>query len=229
MLPRVKNKPITAILLSWKRPWNLPEIIQSLHVYDFIKEIIVWNNGDRLKLDGAKVINSPVNVYTYGRFLAAQHARHETIYTQDDDVIVHNVEALLWRFMGHQECITAGLSGGHYAAEAGRTPWLQIGWGAFWLKDWACQLDKYISEYGEDEVLYRKADRIFTALHGKHDPTPGSFTRLKNPNGKPSDRDPNSLWLKSDHRQLTMEAMARVRNINERKAPSSTVEAEPVG
>ena len=221
-------KPATAILLNWKRPWNLPEIIQSLQSYEFVKQIIVWNNGDDLQLDGVEVINSPTNVCTYGRFLAAQQACHDVIYTQDDDIVVHNVETLYWRFMEHQERITAGLAGGHYNAEAGRTPWQQMGWGSFFLKEWVACLDRYISEHGEDSVLHRKADRIFTALHGKHDPVLGSFTRLKNPDGNPSDRDPSSLWLKPDHRLLTMEAMARVRRLNERQASPSATEAEPV-
>ncbi len=211
-----------AVILNWKRPWNLPEIIHSLQTYKFIKEIIVFDNSGKLELEGPTlnapiVIQSQTNVCTYGRFLAAQQASHDVIYTQDDDVVVHNVKALYERFMRHQKQITAGLSGGHYAIEAGKKPFLQLGWGAFFLKEWINSLDKYIREYGEDNVLHRKADRIFTALHGKYDPVPGSFTRLKNSDGKPSDRDPSSLWLKPDHRQLTMEAMARVKQLNERQ------------
>ncbi len=221
----LNHKPVSVILLNWKRPWNLPQVIQSLQAYEFVKQILVFDNSGCFEMDGVEVIQSSVNVCTYGRFLAVQQAQYDIIYTQDDDVVVHNVEALYDRFLGHQERITAGLSGGHYNVEAGRTPWILMGWGSFFLKEWVKVLDRYISEYGEDTVLHRKADRIFTALHGKHDPVPGSFTRLNNPDGKRSDRDSSSLWLKSDHGRLTMESIARVKYINE-KCALHTAETE---
>lgn len=143
---------------------------------------------------------------TYGRYLATAYATNELIYTQDDDCIVKNVPELYERFMSNKPGITAGLAdkpgSRHYEVEAHKTPWIALGWGAFFLKSSVGVLDKWKSKYGEDELLIRKADRIFTVLCTPHDPIRSNHDILKGPNGVPSERDENALWRQKDHYQL---------------------------
>jgi hypothetical protein len=51
-------KPVTAVLLGWKRFESLKFIIQYLTRYPFIKEIIIWNNNVETRL------NIMVNTFT---------------------------------------------------------------------------------------------------------------------------------------------------------------------
>ena len=212
---------ITAVLLNWQRPWNLPKIVDSLR--DFAGEIVCWDNsGTCPDIDGVRIFRSERNVCTYGRFLAAQHARYDVLFTQDDDVVVRNAEALYERFLTHQTHITAGLAPGHYRAEAHNKPWLQLGWGSLHRREWLdAATERWLDAYGPSELLHRKWDRIYTCLHGSevggHDPQPASFERLLGPDGKPSERDRNSLWLRGDHVRLTNEAVGKVMAIARRQ------------
>ena len=195
------------MLLNWRRPYNLAPIVKSLAKHEFIGEIIIWDNSGMLaETPPARIIRSPQNIGVLGRFWAARDALYGTIYTQDDDYTVSGIPALYERFGTHRGRITAGLSGGHFKAEANRRPWLQLGWGSFFLREWVSVLDQWILKYGEDDLLQRKADRIFSILFGRHDPMRGRFTRLRGPDGTVSDRDANSLWHRGDHSVLTKRA-----------------------
>jgi len=80
---------VSAVLLSWKRPSNIPRIVNELLSVSFIKEIIVWNNNSELVLNvpGCKVINSSHNFMPFARFAAATLATEKTILFQDDDML----------------------------------------------------------------------------------------------------------------------------------------------
>lgn len=207
---------VSAVLLNWKRPWNLLKIVPHLLSFAEIDEVVIWDNSGVLSLpenEHVHVIQSPENRCTYGRFLATKFAKHDVVWVNDDDYLVNNVSELLAAFETHRTAITAGLDRGHYKAEAHKKPFLQVGWGGCFLREWVSVLDQWINVYGEDELLNRKADRIFSVLHGKHDPHLADFTRLTNADGKTSDRDPNSLWLRKDHRRLTQEAVQKALEI----------------
>lgn len=217
---------VSAVLLNWRRPFHLPQIVRSLRAHQFVREIIVFNNSpsplprfEETPDQPVMVIDSPVNLCTFGRCRAAELATHEIIYTQDDDIEVLNIPAIYERFLGHQSAITAGLAPRHYELEAHREPWLQLGWGALFRKEWLSAINPYLTKYGEDELLHRKFDRIFTALFGRHDPVLGEFLRLRDPrSGIDSDRDPHSLWLRPDHRRLTHLAIDRALALRAREA-----------
>ena len=80
----------TAILLSWKRPHNLSRIIGSLARTPLICEVMVWNNNPDITLafPGVTVINSPRNFLCFARYCLAALASHETLWFQDDDLLV---------------------------------------------------------------------------------------------------------------------------------------------
>ncbi len=191
---RAGNNLVSACLLSYNRPNNIQLIIDSLHDYPFINEILVWNNkpGCTLAVKGAKVrvINSPENKICYGRFLCAQQAKNNIIYFQDDDAIIPNVRELYEAFINDPSCITYALSPNHYQVRdkyvfAGAQIAF-LGWGSFIHKAWVTILDRYLKENENDYLFRREADKFFTlllrrqnnAVPGKpqllaHDSTPG--------------------------------------------------------
>ena len=184
---------VSAVLLNYRRAHHMPRIVESLRQHEFVDDITIFNNGDPLEIEGANVIGVGRNVVTYGRFLAVNHAKHSVIFTQDDDVVVRNVPQLFSRFLSQH-----------------KKPFLQLGWGSVFNRDWIHVLNRWIDCYGEDELLCRKADRIFTTLYGAHDPIPGDFERLTDPvTGRDSDRDAHSLWLRDDHKLLTNTAVEK--------------------
>lgn len=213
------GEPVSAVLLNWKRPWNIPVIAQELSKYEFVREIIIWNNGGALDAksigtEKAVVIDSTENMGTYGRYLGAKRALTSILYTQDDDVLVHSVGDMYDRFIkNNDDRITAGLAERHFLMEAHRKPWLLTGWGAFFRTAWMECIQEWIAAYGEGDLLYSKFDRIWTVLHGHHDPVVAHFTPLRNPNGEESGRDRNSLWLQVDHRQKVENAVSMAAKI----------------
>jgi glycosyltransferase involved in cell wall biosynthesis len=80
---------MSAILLSWKRPTNMPRIVNEILSVPFVKEIIIWNNNPEIQLEfsNCKVINSSHNFMPFARYSAAMLASEKTILFQDDDML----------------------------------------------------------------------------------------------------------------------------------------------
>lgn len=200
---------VSACLLSWRRPWHLPEIVESLRSH--VDEIIVWANEFPLKeqLPGVRVIHSPENQCTLGRFLAAREARFSICYTQDDDLLVRNIPALLAAFHREQK-IVANLaddrSSRHWAWwQVHHPPWVELGFGSVFPRDLALRL----ADWPHDpELLRRKADKVFSVIHPWQAIRAGAddITRLFH-DGKESGRDANALSNRADHKRLTEEAV----------------------
>ena len=211
-----RRETIAAVLISWKRPWNIPKIVTDLAGLRLFDEIIVWDNSSIMeKPAGCRfmLINSDENYCTYGRFLAAKQASSDIIYTQDDDCLTGDyTEKLILRYLNDQSKIVAGLKEGHHKCETGENqkPWLQLGWGSVFRKTAVSVLDQYIERFGVDDVLKRKADRIFTALHGRHDPVIVNPIRLFDPNGRISETNEDALYKRPDHHRMTQRAIERV-------------------
>lgn len=197
------QKPVSACLLSYKRPHNIQHIVNSLHGYSFIDEIIVWNNNPEIKLalqgDKVKVINSNKNVLCYGRFLCIKEAKNEIIYVQDDDVIVKNVESLYGHFLNDESTITHALSEGHFRQHAnyiyhdGQVALL--GWGSFFKKEWCDVLDLFLNAKEPDFLFKREADIMFSLLLGrKHNTIPAKIEELPDHSSKGI-----ALYLEKDH------------------------------
>ncbi|MCD4788933.1 MAG: glycosyltransferase [Bacteroidales bacterium] len=180
-------KPVSACLLSYKRPNNLQLIIDSIHDYPFIDEILVWNNNPNAKLsllgEKVRIIESEENMICYGRFLCAKNARNEVIYTQDDDVIVRNVTGLYKHFLNDKSCITHALSRNHFRQHGNYIyPDGQVallGWGSFFRKEWIEVIDTYLNSYESDFTFKREADIMFSLLLGKrHNTVPAQIEML---------------------------------------------------
>lgn len=83
---------ISVIILSWKRPKNIPIILKQLIASKLIDEIFLWNNNPKIKLKSShpKVITmqSGKNFGTLARYCIAFLAKNETILIQDDDLVL---------------------------------------------------------------------------------------------------------------------------------------------
>ena len=85
---------ITAVLLSWKRKANMPQIIDMLRRQTVPVEVWVINNDGAEDFGADRLISIPWNAGEWARYVVA--GRVETEYTmfQDDDFMVGDVEYL---------------------------------------------------------------------------------------------------------------------------------------
>lgn len=102
-------KPVSAILLAWKRMDSLRFIAGFISKYPFIKEIIIWNNSDDIHLSvkdfsmavsnrtdlTMRVYNSAANLHDLGKHMACGSlASFDTCYLQDDDWLPLQLDSL---------------------------------------------------------------------------------------------------------------------------------------
>lgn len=85
-----KTNNLTVVLLSWKRPANIPIILEILYSAKSVNEIILWNNNPELSLNYKHpklvVINANKNLGTTARYSVALLAKNDNIMIQDDDL-----------------------------------------------------------------------------------------------------------------------------------------------
>lgn len=224
---------VSACLVSWRRPENVRRIIERLRSEPLIDDIVVWNNDPTTKLDiddeNVTVVQSDGNMVTYGRYLCARHAKHDVIYTQDDDCLVHNMGELFETFELNPTCIAHNLKLGHLMRNMenifDQAQVALVGWGAFFKREWCNVFENYVTSFGEDELLHRKADRIFSLLlNRRHRSLPAAVEDLPGASGT------ESLSVKDDHLELTRQAISRALRIlrggAREHAQRETVEAE---
>lgn len=225
------DKSVSACLLSWKRPHNIARIVARLRQCKFIDDILIWNNNPEITLvievKGVQIISSDQNCVTYGRYLCAQQAKHSIIYTQDDDCLVHNISELYESFLANPDRITHGLEPLHLLENAsnfyGRAQMALVGWGAFFHKNWVDVLQIYKTQFGKDEILIRKADRIFSILlNRRHQSVLANITNLGGASG------PEALSVLDDHLELSEKAVNRalslLKFVSDLKFQDSSVE-----
>ena len=214
---------VSAILLNWKRPDNIPLIVESLRQHDFFDDIVIHDNsGEKFKRQRDVVVVQQrslddcaiCNMKTFGRYCALASAKHEIAWIQDDDITVNNIPELYERFIDG-DSIVAGLSPGHYQHEAHKKPWLNIGWGSFHRRQWFDVVKQWIEKYGEDDLLLSKFDRIYTVLYPHHDPVPGNYAPIINAAGKDSEHDQHALWKQKDHYKLRDEAVRKALEVRD--------------
>lgn len=195
------SKKVTACLISWKRPENLGKIIASLHQWDFIDEILIC-------------VNKPgANEMNYGRYLMAEKAKNNLIYTQDDDHIIENVDEIYNAFLDQPNKIANGGIEDYLKVVPeniyGSSQMAIFGWGTIFRKDWfAKPLQKYINEYGKDYCFYRETDRIFSMiLNSHHTMVPVVVEVL------PGARGEEALSSQEDHMKYKQLAISRCKEI----------------
>lgn len=151
---------VTACLITWKRQYNIPKIIESLQRWPFISEIIIRDNSK-----GENIIN-------YGRYTSAVKAENDIIFTQDDDCIINNLDEVYEKFIADPNRIShSGISDYLKVIPEniyGESQMALAGWGSFFKKSWIPILDEYIKKYGKDYCFFRETDRIFSILLRRH-------------------------------------------------------------
>jgi len=83
---------VSVVFLSWKRPNNVRQILDSYSQYESIDEVIVWNNNKNIFLNyqhpRVKIVNTNVDFSLSSKFMACSLAVNDTIIMQDDDILV---------------------------------------------------------------------------------------------------------------------------------------------
>jgi len=204
----------TAILLSYDRLQNLQQIADSLLSQEFVGEVICWNNNSAEDLKwlvetGVPVYTAGYNLYTWARFVAAMYcAKHDWIITQDDDYLIHNWPAI-WEARDPDR-IVAALDRTHRNIHDKQSRWggcheVLLGWGSVFRRELIpLALHPYIATHGIDQILLRKADRLFGIMLGReHKVLPAIETRLHGCAGT------MALYRRGDHQTMTRIARER--------------------
>ncbi len=191
-----ENKKASAVLLKYKRLDELKEIINYLKTFPhLIDEIIVWDN-------------TKINMCGYGRYLGALEAKNEIIYTQDDDCIVNDIEEIFKAYDGKQ--LVNNMIKRHIEKYKNTNHTLP-GWGMIFNKSWIKVLNKYIKEYGVDNLFIRDTGRIFTGLVGNWK------TIIADVKIYPSGRDKDSLYKQRNHLKYKKLAIERIDILNKKE------------
>lgn len=162
------------------------------------------------------------NLFTFGRFKAALLATSPLVYTQDDDCWVRGEEinrlAETWLHNAPLTGVACYLDEGHLRLSRNgnysHTVELPngeqyihqtlLGWGSVFRRCAVSVLDDYRSVYGFDDLLLRKADRLFAMLTGlPHAELKSDVRHL------PGSRDSDALYRRKDHWRLTADAVDR--------------------
>ena len=210
--PHPIDQKVSACLISWKRPEQLCQVVASLLKEPRIDDIVIWNNNPDISLDfrdeRVRVVGNGQNMITYGRYLATQYAKHDIIYTQDDDCFVRNIGELIETFCHDPSRMAHSLKLGHLlrnpehvrdGAQMGL-----VGWGAVYHRDQVNVLNQYKARHGEDRFLVRDADRLFTVLqHQRHRTLLADVVDLDGADG------PEAMSVQPDHVSITQEAIER--------------------
>ena len=172
----------TLVVPSFKRVANLKAIVERAAESEVVSEVIIWHNGEPFKQEWIDlVLPSPLpvhllhigqNCFVYGRFKAASQASNELIVTCDDDWLVDSwdrIVAEFWKGYDGRTSIYAEMPDGHLRMDKGlRFDGMHevlIAWGAVFMRSWVEQaFGRWKERWGEDYLLHRKADRIFSML-----------------------------------------------------------------
>lgn len=123
----------------------LAPIRESLAMFG---ELLIWDNSQN-------------NRKVYGRYLAAQGARHEFVYVQDDDCIVDAAKLCEMYQPGELLCNVLPSHQLFYRSTGGIS---LVGWGAIFPKA-MIDFSAYLAKHPEDDLFDRECDRVFTWLN----------------------------------------------------------------
>lgn len=83
-------KKITCLLMNYKRPENLPRVVQSIRDQSIDSDIILWDNSNKYSGDVNMVIKSSINLLCQPRIIMCGFVKTKYIWTQDDDRFIRD-------------------------------------------------------------------------------------------------------------------------------------------
>jgi hypothetical protein len=178
---------------------------------------VVWNNGDEMvwlqNQHGAAWTFHPVSdLGPHGRFAAIDHAAHDVVYVQDDDVIVSDPQQIVdeWLDLLHNhnrdDVVVANMPAEfrpHYPDS------IMVGFGACFHRDapetaFAKFFDFHTTMTRTDPLFLRESCRIFSIL------TPQYLVDVLKTD-MPYASDPDRLWKQPGHIQSRDKALMLAR------------------
>lgn len=114
LIQRKQRPMVTAIFISWTRLNVWSTIFSHISKYDFINEIIFWNNNPNVTFNhttlssyfvdheidiSLKIINSNSNLYFFARYVACGMAKNTICWFQDDDWLTEQLNALYHNYL----------------------------------------------------------------------------------------------------------------------------------
>lgn len=139
----IEKPKISCVLITKEAQY--PEIIlERLDQNDFFDEILIQADCQSV----------------FHRYIAANAAKNDIIYVQDDDCLV-NFQRLFRHYDGR---ITNAMPK-DFQKKYSDLQCTLVGWGCFFPKSMLGVFDQYVKKFGHDQHLLREADRIFTHLN----------------------------------------------------------------
>jgi hypothetical protein len=121
-----------AVLLSYKRPKNLPWIAKSLLKNNFISRVIVSNNNPDMKMEDwfdfnderLELMNQKVRRLPGYRFEIARHLKEEYIICIDDDLYLRPAQIIkLYSELLNNPAVPHGVWGQRFYNDGGELTW----------------------------------------------------------------------------------------------------------
>jgi hypothetical protein len=175
---------VTAILAtSGRRKDALCIVMRDLLNYPFIDEIMVIFS----------------DIGPHRRYSEAKKAKNSTIYVQDDDCLIKNLQEIYDNY--DKKHVTLGMEKYRWPIYENEQSKM-VGWGTFFEKDWVKRMKPYLDEYGEDDIYKRESDRIFTYFN----PTKMVLAKVNN---FPTATDSGAMCVQEEHEWAKAEAIRR--------------------
>ncbi|CAG8439188.1 12774_t:CDS:2 [Funneliformis mosseae] len=108
--------PVTAVLLGWKRMESLQIVVNYISKYPFIKEILIWNNNNKMRIYAKdfilnnsevtlNVFNSEKNLHDLSKYTTCSMAKYDYCYFQDYNWLNLYMDSLYTNFLNNPSLI----------------------------------------------------------------------------------------------------------------------------
>lgn len=175
---------VTAILAtSGRRKDALTIVMRNLLNYPWIDEIIIVFS----------------DIGPHERYAAATRAKNSTIFVQDDDCLIVNLQEIYEAY--DKKHVTLGMDKSRWPVYENQRSKM-VGWGAFFEKSWVNRMRPYLDKHGKDDIYKRESDRIFTYFN----PTKMVLADVRNFSVA---LDSEAMCLQGEHEDAKEEAIKR--------------------
>lgn len=142
---------ITAVLITTEKEYPA-DILELIKKEPRITEILIKTESDSV----------------WNRYLLAQEAKNNIIYTQDDDCYIDNIAELIDTFDGNYLVHNCQPSHYEFYTQKCQNRIALIGWGSVFSKDRLVAFQPYLQHYPCDQFFKMVCDRVFTWAIAPH-------------------------------------------------------------